>query len=115
VCTDSGKKVTLPSEPADKQNRGLCVTFLLFVLSAVVIEAILAFDQRRERKRQASLPVTAKAAEQVPETSSEGLLPLLEALDKHGRGATPQKAQPARDADLSPTDSAYNRENVRPE
>ena len=91
------------------------MTFLLFVLSAVVIEAILAFDQRRERKRQASLPVTTKAAEAVPQSSSEGLLPLLEALDKHGRGATPQAVQPARDADFSPIDSAYNRENVRRE
>jgi hypothetical protein len=91
------------------------VTFLLLVLSAVVIEAILAFDQRSERKRQAALPVAAKAVEEVPQTASEGLLPLLEALDKHGRGATPKAVQPARDADLSPTDSAYNRENVRPE
>lgn len=89
------------------------MTFLLFVLSAVVIEAILAFDQRRERKRQASLPVTTKAAEEVPQASSEGLLPLLEALDKHGRGASPQPGQPAHDSDPSPADSAYNRENVR--
>jgi hypothetical protein len=114
VCRER-QKINTPSEPADTQNGGVCVTFLLFVLSAVVIEAILAFDQRRERKRQASLPVTTKAAEAVPQSSSEGLLPLLEALDKHGRGATPQAVQPARDADFSPTDSAYNRENVRRE
>ena len=91
------------------------MTFLLFVLSAVVIEAILAFDQRRERKRQASLPVTTKASAADPQTSSEGLLPLLQALDKHGRGATPQAVGPGHVADLSPTDSAYNRENVRRE
>ena len=40
---------------------------------------------------------------------------LLQALDKHGRGATPESAHPNRDADLSTPDSAYNRENVRPE
>ncbi|HEV8146371.1 MAG TPA: hypothetical protein VGP79_08325 [Bryobacteraceae bacterium] len=91
------------------------MTFLLFVLSAVVIEAILAFDQRRERKRQASLPVAPKAATIDPQTSSEGLLPLLKALDKHGRGATPDPMHSSHDADLSTTDSAYNRENVRPE
>ena len=89
------------------------MTFLLFVLSAVVIEAILTFDQRRERKRQASVAAITKALDEVPQTTSEGLLPLLQALDKHGRGTSPKPGHPAHDADPSPADSAYNRENVR--
>jgi hypothetical protein len=94
------------------------VTFLLFVLSAVVMEAILAYDQRRERARKASRSTAGSAATPAEEPAPDpagGLLPLFEALDQYAHGPAPELPGEVPAADPSRRDSAYNRENVRPE
>ena len=66
------------------------MTFLLFVLSAVVMEAILAYDQRRERAGKASHSAAGAAArpsEELAPDPADGLLPLFKALNQYGQGA----------------------------